>query len=170
MPKRACPFDDNLSPQLKVHVGQKQVDNGVFKEARMKKVYDKTLNLLKLGAKELAQNENDDSIDTKPAEIFAPKVLCTNKSKSQQNLKQMILNNKLQLETTGKDIKDIPLGLCGCCRMIDQNESTKCCYCDKILCSSCLANCSKCFETFCKNCSLIMYDGGEHSLCLNCYH
>lgn len=39
MPKRPCPFEDNLLPQLKVHVGQKQIDNGVCQEERMKNVY-----------------------------------------------------------------------------------------------------------------------------------
>lgn len=39
MPKRACPFEDDLLPQMKVHVGQKQVDNGVSHEERMKTVY-----------------------------------------------------------------------------------------------------------------------------------
>lgn len=39
MPKRPCPFEDNLLPQLKIHVGQKQVDNGVSHEERMKNIY-----------------------------------------------------------------------------------------------------------------------------------
>lgn len=39
MPKRACPFEYDLPPQLKIHVGEKQVDNGVCREERMKTVY-----------------------------------------------------------------------------------------------------------------------------------
>lgn len=39
MPKRVCPFEDDLSPQLKIHVGQRQYSNGVNKEQEMKKVY-----------------------------------------------------------------------------------------------------------------------------------
>lgn len=41
MPKRACPYDEDLLPQIKVHVGQKQVDNGVSSDERMKDVYGK---------------------------------------------------------------------------------------------------------------------------------
>lgn len=41
MPKRNCPFEDNLLPQLKVHVGKKQLDNGVSSDERMKDVYGK---------------------------------------------------------------------------------------------------------------------------------
>lgn len=41
MPKRPCPFEANLLPQMKVHVGQKQIDNGVSKDERMKDVYGK---------------------------------------------------------------------------------------------------------------------------------
>lgn len=41
MPKRPCEFDDDLAPQMKVHVGQREVNNGVGRETRMKKVYGK---------------------------------------------------------------------------------------------------------------------------------
>lgn len=39
MPKRACPFEGNLLPQMKVHVGEKQMNNGVLSDQRMKSVY-----------------------------------------------------------------------------------------------------------------------------------
>lgn len=39
MPKRPCEFDDDLAPQMKVHVGEKEIDNGVQREVQMKKVY-----------------------------------------------------------------------------------------------------------------------------------
>ncbi|KMQ98954.1 apoptosis regulatory protein siva-like protein [Lasius niger] len=58
MPKRPCPFEADLLPQLKVHVGQKQMDNGVSRDERMKDVYDKTLTLLKTGARTLSYKLN----------------------------------------------------------------------------------------------------------------
>lgn len=41
MLKRACPFAGDLQPQFKIHVGQKQVNNGVSSNKRMKEVYGK---------------------------------------------------------------------------------------------------------------------------------
>ncbi|XP_037781928.1 apoptosis regulatory protein Siva-like [Penaeus monodon] len=39
MPKRPCPFGDSFSPQMKLHVGAKEVDNGVMRSEKMKAVY-----------------------------------------------------------------------------------------------------------------------------------
>lgn len=39
MPKRACPFEGDLLPQMKVHVGEKQVNSGVSSDRRMRDVY-----------------------------------------------------------------------------------------------------------------------------------
>lgn len=39
MTKRACPFESEVSRQLKVHVGQKEVNSGVLKEKQMQSVY-----------------------------------------------------------------------------------------------------------------------------------
>lgn len=46
MPKRPCPFEADLLPQVKVHVGQKQMNNGVLKDERMKDVYGKIMFVL----------------------------------------------------------------------------------------------------------------------------
>lgn len=43
MPKRPCPFEADLLPQVKVHVGQKQMNNGVLRDERMKDVYGKIM-------------------------------------------------------------------------------------------------------------------------------
>lgn len=139
---------------------------------------DKTLNLLKTGAKTLSYKLNTsaqmDSIDLPPLRQLSP---C--KLKSTSNLKQMLLTDKLQLKVSNKImnvsciydcyitwpvlhdsvtfvvLQDIRMDLCGCCRLIDQSIS-KCYYCDQILCSSCLFTCTGCSETFCQNCSLSM--------------
>ena len=41
MTKRSCPFESDRGRQLKVHVGQKEVNNGVLKEKQMQIVYGK---------------------------------------------------------------------------------------------------------------------------------
>ncbi|XP_072758049.1 uncharacterized protein [Anoplolepis gracilipes] len=167
MPKRPCPFEADLLPQIKMHVGQKQMDNGVSRDERMKVVYDKTLTLLKTGAQALSHKLNSsmqtDSIDLPPLQQLSPKL------KSKSNLKQMLLTDKLQLKVSDKIINDIQRDLCGCCRLIDQSTISKCHYCDQILCSSCLSACTRCSEMFCQNCSLPVYNYEEQIMCLNCY-
>ena len=128
MPKRPCPFEDNLLPQLKIHVGQKQVDNGVFHEERMKTIYGmmrlqndesqttfiydapsflftllctgKTMDLLKKGMKRLNASMELNSIDVPPSRISS-----SYKSKHERHSKQMTLNSKLELLAADKTIK-----------------------------------------------------------------
>ncbi|XP_029049830.1 apoptosis regulatory protein Siva-like [Osmia bicornis bicornis] len=170
MPKRPCPFEDDLLPQMKVHVGQKQVDNGVNHEERMKIVYGKTLNLLKEGVKTLSQRLNN-STEIDSIDLLSPQVLSSCKSKHEHNSKQMVLNSKLQLLGADKAIQDIQpkYDLCECSKVINPTTCNKCSYCDQLLCNSCLLECISCSELFCQNCSLPVYDHEEKSKCLNCY-
>lgn len=127
MPKRPCPFEDDLPPQLKIHVGQKQVDNGVCQEERMKSVYGtevistnklnfdivillllfhigKTMDLLKEGVKSLSRKLNT-SLEMNPADILPPKIQQSCKNKHERNLRQMVLNGKLELSEIDKAAK-----------------------------------------------------------------
>ncbi|XP_031827158.1 uncharacterized protein LOC116424641 [Nomia melanderi] len=170
MPKRACPFEDDLPPQLKVHVGEKQVDNGVCREERMKTVYGKTMDLLKEGVKSLSRKLNS-SMDMNSMDMQSSTASSACKTKQERNSKQMVLNSKLELLGTNKAIKDVrpKYDLCGCTRVIDQSMLNKCSYCDQVLCNSCLFECITCLELFCQNCSLPVYDYEERNKCLNCY-
>ncbi|OAD58766.1 Apoptosis regulatory protein Siva [Eufriesea mexicana] len=170
MPKRPCPFEDDLPPQLKVHVGEKQVNNGVCREERMKSVYGKTMDLLKDGVKKLSQKlpismELNPII---PSNVPPSKV---SSCKSKNTLKQMVLNSKLELLRMDKAIKDVQpkYDLCDCSRVIDQSMFSKCSYCDHILCNSCLIECINCSELFCQNCFVPIYGQEEQNKCLNCY-
>ncbi|XP_051169020.1 apoptosis regulatory protein Siva-like [Leptopilina boulardi] len=161
--KRACPFDCDIGRQLKVHVGQKQVNNGVFKEKQMQNVYDKTMNLLKEGSKIQSLNTSDDNLGLESINSCQP----GGKLETVTKFKQMFFNSNLQLQTTGVESRKIPVTLCGCCRVID--TESKCNGCDQILCTSCLSECAQCLGNFCQNCLLQLYDSGERSLCLDCY-
>ena len=170
MPKRSCPFEDNLLPQLKIHVGQKQIDNGVCQEERMKNVYDKTMDLLKEGVKVLSRRLST-SIELNSIDVPSSKTPSSCKSKNERISKQMVLNSKLELLGADKAIKDVgpKYDLCECSRVVDQSLFSKCSYCDQILCNSCLFECISCSELFCQNCSLPTYDYEEQTKCLNCY-
>lgn len=43
MVKRTCPFNDDLNPQLKIHVSDKEVATGVMRDHHMKAVYGEIL-------------------------------------------------------------------------------------------------------------------------------
>ena len=43
MVKRSCPFSDDLNPQVKIHVSEKEVANGVLSNQHMKQVYGKNI-------------------------------------------------------------------------------------------------------------------------------
>ncbi|XP_076619077.1 apoptosis regulatory protein Siva [Colletes latitarsis] len=169
MPKRPCMFEDDLPPQLKIHVGQKQVDNGVCREERMKTVYGRTMELLKDGVKSLSRKLNE-SMDMN-LDILSPKASSSCKIKQGRNSKQMVLNSKLELLKTNEAIKDDrpKYDLCDCSRVIDQTMFNKCSYCDQVLCNYCLFECTGCTQLFCQNCSLPVYDYEERNKCLNCY-
>ncbi|XP_014467673.1 PREDICTED: apoptosis regulatory protein Siva-like [Dinoponera quadriceps] len=169
MPKRACPYEEDLLPQIKIHVGQKQVDNGVASDKRLKNVYDKTLNLLKAGAKALSHKSRKSTQMDLTDLPLPPLPPSSCKLKSISNLKQMQLTNKLQLMASDKIISDIQVDTCGYCRVIDQSTVNRCYYCDQILCASCLSACVRCSELFCQNCSLFIYNQEEQKMCLNCH-
>jgi len=165
MPKRACPFEGDLLPQLKVHVEEKHVNNGVSSDQRMRNVYDRTLSLLKEGAKALVHKLNTSA----QMDLPSPQRLSPCKFRSTSNLKQMLLTDKLQLKTSNKIVNNVPIDLCGCGQLIDRSTGSACYYCDQGLCASCQAVCANCTELFCQNCSLPVYNCDEQIMCLNCY-
>lgn len=138
---------------------------------------DRTLSLLKAGAKTLAHKLNT-SAQMDSMELPCPSSPC--KFRSTSSLKQMLLTDKLQLKLSDKIInvgcrtaltldcrtiillwhcdylfffQDVQVDLCGCGRLIDRSMSA-CYYCDQTLCSSCQSMCAICTELFCQNCSL----------------
>ncbi|KAI4498532.1 hypothetical protein M0802_006467 [Mischocyttarus mexicanus] len=153
MTKRSYPYEANLLPQLKVHVGQKQVDTGVDEERRMKEVYGK-------------ENMNNDQMDL----TELPSTLLTSNKliKPERASKQMVLNNKLELGNNIIFKHDKKVDVCRCFQVIDESLSNKCFYCEELLCPSCLNQCMKCHNLFCENCSLPKYDMGPSFVCLDC--
>ncbi|KAG7174966.1 Apoptosis regulatory protein Siva-like [Homarus americanus] len=85
MPKRPCPFEESLSPLMKVHIGEKEVECGVMRRDKMKAVYDRTLNLLYCGAKNVTNNNAVEKMDTSPTKQM--------NNSSCPNLHQMVLTS-----------------------------------------------------------------------------
>ncbi|XP_063609686.1 apoptosis regulatory protein Siva-like [Penaeus indicus] len=164
MPKRACPFEDSFSPQMKLHVGAKEVDNGVMRSEKMKAVYDRTLSLLYSGAKNVM---NNNTVERMEMGIEAQKV------KSANTLHQMCLTAQGTLARPQPFSKNMEMqpknrSSCGHSPSIRQSVITSCSYCESQLCDSCIKSCHFCQGIFCPKCSLTVYQEEEKVLCLSC--
>ncbi|CAG5118578.1 unnamed protein product, partial [Candidula unifasciata] len=91
MPKRCNPFGDNLSPQLKIHVREKEVNRGVNHQTQMQSVYDRTQELLFAGMKEM----RDRHLPLDVNENCLPRIEVDKAEKLDR--KQMHLNKSCQL-------------------------------------------------------------------------
>ncbi|XP_074110161.1 apoptosis regulatory protein Siva [Cotesia typhae] len=157
MKKRFCPFDDNLTRQLKVHIGLRESADKDEKEKELQKIYDRTIQMLKNGPK--ITNATNLSVENKKKAGYHFEL---------PKFKQMILTNNLELEVSKKLILPSGKKPCSNCKRNNVIDSS-CFLCIEFHCSDCLNKCSKCSELFCSKCSLTIYDGGEHVECLACY-
>ncbi|KAF7988182.1 hypothetical protein HCN44_007676 [Aphidius gifuensis] len=152
--KRRCPFEDNLMPQLKVHVGLKDSADPLERDKEMKKIYERTLQLLKNGSMKCHDKLLNNQLSNYKKQINGSSVEAPPASR----LKQMIINGNLGLELATKIITE-PLDKshpCTDCRdETSGNNSLRCCYhCMKYYCEICLNQCTKCLESYCSKCSL----------------
>ncbi|KAK7075180.1 hypothetical protein SK128_000574 [Halocaridina rubra] len=165
MPKRSYPFlgDDSFSPQLKKHVDEKRVNNGVLCQDKMKAVYDRTLSLLYNGARNYMNNNTNEAMDASPS---TQKV-------SKNNLHQMVLTTHGTLTkplhiTKGMSSQLQSTTVCDTCKNITSLKHLTCAYCECKLCYNCIRTCHFCKGDFCRKCSLTIYLQEEHVVCLSC--
>ncbi|KAL7635974.1 UNVERIFIED_CONTAM: hypothetical protein RMT77_013792 [Armadillidium vulgare] len=167
MPKRTFPFEESVVIQQKIHVGERQVNEGIMKEENMKKVFNHTLQILFNASKRSFKNEIDDCLNNNRATQNAH--FLTNGSSS--NFKQ------LEISWQGKLLKPLPdnnssttsiyYSYCGSCSQ--SIGVLTCAYCDLKICESCLNFCYKCKKGFCKSCSMNEYKIVEEEVvCLSC--
>ncbi|CAH2068086.1 unnamed protein product, partial [Iphiclides podalirius] len=147
--KRSNPFIEDFMPQSKIHVGLKQFNNN---EDRLKKVYDKTLELLFKGAKKTSNQDN----------VIINNMVTINKK---DGMKQLVIGKDGSLlSSTAKVQKKLSsVEHCSCGNIMEIN----CGYCERVLCVVCLNFCNRCEKSYCSQCSLI---GGEGDvICVSCY-
>ncbi|XP_042211073.1 apoptosis regulatory protein Siva-like [Homarus americanus] len=165
MPKRPCPFEESLSPLMKVHIGEKEVECGVMRRDKMKAVYDRTLNLLYCGAKNVTNNNAVEKMDTSPTKQM--------NNSSCPNLHQMVLTS------SGTLVRSLPTSQrvtpqpdtpssCVSCGAVSSVPRPPCTYCECKLCDSCMRSCHFCGGNFCPKCSLTVYLQEEKNVCLSC--
>ncbi|XP_046971377.1 apoptosis regulatory protein Siva-like [Vanessa cardui] len=148
MAKRSNPYTEDFIQQRKMHVGLKQFNNN---EDRLQKVYEKTLQLLFRGAKNI-QNDIIQSCDTALVE-------------RKDGMKQLFIGKDGSLLHSGNMIteKNIGVQYCACNTL----ETDNCAYCEISLCAVCQHQCSICQQSYCSKCSLIGSEGAE--ICVSCY-
>ncbi|KAK3907880.1 Apoptosis regulatory protein Siva [Frankliniella fusca] len=178
MVKRSCPFSDDMNPQAKIHVGLKEIATGVMSDHHMKLVFDKTKDLLFLGAKK--------SLTTPLAEStinnFQVENELTTSSSQGSSMRQMRLTLQGQLSSFSNSqactlpiisgrFTVVPLQKkvpCTKCLVWNPSDMQSCSFCDKSLCSLCCQTCSKCRDLFCTSCSFDVYDISDGHICRNC--
>ncbi|XP_046409137.1 apoptosis regulatory protein Siva-like [Ischnura elegans] len=157
--KRSHSFEDDLLPQSKIHVSDKEVNMGVNMDQNMQAVYEKTLQMLFKASPKKTYPEYPVTSVT-----LAPK-LNTNSGR----YKQLFLDSNCKLHIEGclkEDQVQISCGLCGnrC------HHRQICNFCEKYLCENCKRVCRKCDLPFCSSCIFSMYEGNdEFTICRSCY-
>lgn len=175
MPKRSISemdWDETSGVQSKIHVGPKEVDQGICSGTNMKAVYRelfysidvlffkvfitfywlvsvRTLSLLFQGSKGKASRQQDATTVT-PAPA-APQVESTSK------YSQMVLtpDGKLVQDSNGNLIQIVssPCKCVSCSLSSDNRSLEQCRFCENFLCQSCSRPCMICSGHFCSNCS-----------------
>ncbi|XP_050545055.1 apoptosis regulatory protein Siva-like [Daktulosphaira vitifoliae] len=144
MNKRKYPYDVHMCPQLKIHVGDKQIANGVMGSEKMSVIYEKTKQILYSNAKTIYVT-NQDTI---------------NHNKLPCDLKP---SKQLQLTFDGKLIKSEILIK----DSINENENQqKCSFCSK---TNSLDTCGKCYDVYCNMCTFSLCSDEVNKICLTCY-
>ncbi|XP_038074160.1 apoptosis regulatory protein Siva-like [Patiria miniata] len=183
MLKRACPFGDSIPNQMKTHVGQKEVAEGVDKEKHMKEVYEKTLAMMFEAQKQAGKSDStavtnghqldSNSIQSKGAEG------CHDNGSSSPHME--LLPGQCFLDEHGKIIVGqmvvpksdedgaVPPRCCACQKPMVPVAVSRCSACQDSICPACLRLCLQCENGFCNMCSLINYDEDcDRIFCLSC--
>ncbi|XP_028294146.1 apoptosis regulatory protein Siva [Gouania willdenowi] len=164
MPKRACPFPETFSSQYKIHVGPTELSKyGVFGNQYRQEIYDKTKNLLFVGAKAVTEKiwSGDDRQPTAH----------TDESLSNHSLlrgqTQIGQNGRLMRTSSTQAVPGASTGCCVCQK--NHGSMTLCSQCDRRVCSSCTRQCSSCVNLCCSVCTIIDYSGRyDEVLCCGC--
>ncbi|KAL0850657.1 hypothetical protein ABMA28_012408 [Loxostege sticticalis] len=148
MAKRSNPFTDDFVPQSKVHIGAKQFNNN---EDRLKKVYEKTLDLLFKGANKQCPIESSETPNIVP--------------ECKERMKQLFIGKDGSLIHSGTMLQSASLASpeCACGSAAD----VPCSYCDKALCADCRQYCVCCDKYYCSFCSFMGSEGSK--VCVSCY-
>ncbi|KAK8397395.1 hypothetical protein O3P69_004846 [Scylla paramamosain] len=158
MPKRPCPFEESCGPQAKVQVCQE----GARWWSKRREVYDRTLNLLFSGAKNVTSANLPETMDATTTTTTTP----TSPTSPTSHLQQLLLtphgtlakpplDSQAPQHSRGAEVsQSANLSACVGCRRVSSELWGSCRYCECKLCETCQRACHFCGGSFCPKCSL----------------
>ncbi|XP_018583025.1 apoptosis regulatory protein Siva [Scleropages formosus] len=162
MPKRAYPFAETFSSQYKMHIGQKELNHGVFGSKCRQEIYDKTKNLLFSGTK--AVMERIWKPDEGMAGAQVPPAVNQTLLRGQTLIGQ---DGRLRKATAAAGALE-PSAVCSVCLKTAAARKS-CMQCERHACPSCTRLCSNCSSLCCSICTVVDYtDRYDRVLCCDC--
>ncbi|XP_040268714.1 apoptosis regulatory protein Siva isoform X2 [Bufo bufo] len=160
MPKRSYPFDSLAAPQLKTHVGQKELIQGVCGESLKREIFERTKKLLFSGAKAIMGHQGNQNKNGNPEEEPPVHELLTGQTTIGQD-------GKLHRSSRTSQPVEGSRACSSCVRSVGETEACK--QCERYICRGCSKPCSCCSTVTCSSCSVLV-DGdlGERAFCTAC--
>ncbi|OCT64921.1 hypothetical protein XELAEV_18041159mg [Xenopus laevis] len=158
MPKRSYPFDGVSPLQLKTHVGDKELCQGVAGDTLMRDIFEKTKMLLFKGAKAVLGNKEHQSENGQ--EISLPELPSG----------QTVIGQDGKLCRNTQSHTSTPTGVSkacsSCVRSVADQET--CSQCERYVCNECCKECGCCSAIICSFCIEVDHDNGDGLFCSAC--
>ncbi|XP_071785757.1 apoptosis regulatory protein Siva-like [Asterias amurensis] len=191
MPKRACPFGEYFPNQMKVHVGVKEISQGVNREKHMRDIHEKTLALM-FASQQRVQHKPKMNLTTPtvpenvtnghhPENGGMVGVATGGCDDDGWGCSQMeLLAGQCRLDHHGRIIvgqtvqpktkaQHHATPRCKTCSKVTLPEVSSCYACRSPLCTNCSSACLQCCNGFCSMCSMVNYDENfDRLFCLSC--
>lgn len=170
MTKRSYPFAESFSSQYKIHIGQRELNHGVFGNKYKQEMYEKTKSLLFKGTKAvMGKIWNVDGESTNPQ-------LAAAASEAPPAATQSMLKGQTLIGFNGRlkraaPVEGAAVAVSGCCVCLKAQGISRrsCSQCDREVCPSCTRQCFSCSSTCCSVCTVVDYSGKyDQVLCCGC--
>ncbi|XP_066550280.1 apoptosis regulatory protein Siva [Amia ocellicauda] len=169
MPKRAYPFEETFSLQYKIHIGPKEMNQGVLGNKYRHKIYEKTKNLMFTGVKAVMGKicrEDGTGVGTEASSACPQPALGSSLLKGQTLIGQDGKLRKGAIPSTAGAC-GVPVSCCVC--LIAASVKEPCSQCDRLPCPSCSRQCISCASLCCSVCTIVDYsDRYDRVLCFDC--
>ncbi|XP_075047849.1 apoptosis regulatory protein Siva isoform X2 [Mixophyes fleayi] len=159
MPKRSYPFESLAPPQLKTHISQKELSQGVCGEHLKREIFEKTKKLLFSGAKAIMGSQAFQNKNNSEGENPIPELLTGQTTIGQDG--KLHRASQTSLPAGGSK------ACSSCVRSVGDKEACK--QCERYTCRNCSKSCSCCSAISCSYCTVIIdSDLGERVYCTAC--
>ncbi|KAM4664427.1 apoptosis regulatory protein Siva [Discoglossus pictus] len=160
MPKRSYPFGDVTPLQLKVHVGVKQLSQGVLGEQYKREIFEKTKKLLFNGVKAFMGNAEHQSEKMQEGDLNPRELL----------IGQTLIGHDGKLLKSAQGQKPLPEGVTKACSTCVRSVGEKecCTQCERYVCRNCCKLCSCCDAIACSFCAVTTDELCEQVFCASC--